>query len=121
MTSSDFLIICDNRTVTQLPSFWTLSIILFLFEKQRFGDWILYPFWPLSLEILVSLKYFFFYVCSSILGREIYMFTNCVFIEHISPKHISLYFTKWKHQLQYNPDYLTPGYPKCYSTSHLIK
>jgi hypothetical protein len=27
----------------QILCFWTLSIVLFLFKKQRFGDWILSP------------------------------------------------------------------------------
>jgi hypothetical protein len=29
--------------LTRLFCFWTLSIVLFLFERQRFGDWILSP------------------------------------------------------------------------------
>jgi hypothetical protein len=31
----------QTRSGIQLFSFWTLSIILFLFKTQRFGDWIL--------------------------------------------------------------------------------
>jgi hypothetical protein len=30
-------------THVELLCFWTLSIILFLFKTQRFGDWILHP------------------------------------------------------------------------------
>jgi hypothetical protein len=35
--------IYDNGLLIQLLFFWTLSIVLFLFKTQRFGDWILSP------------------------------------------------------------------------------
>jgi hypothetical protein len=35
--------ICDDGTLIQILCFWTLSIALFLFKTQRFGDWILSP------------------------------------------------------------------------------
>jgi hypothetical protein len=33
----------NDGVLIQLLCFWTLSIVLFLFKTQRFGDWILSP------------------------------------------------------------------------------
>jgi hypothetical protein len=62
--------VCDDGTLTQILRFWTLSIVLFLFKTQRFGDWILPPssgntnsvgpnLWSIQLKkksLVVSLK-----------------------------------------------------------------
>jgi hypothetical protein len=51
--------LCPSLQLLQLLCFWTLSIILFLFGTQRFGDWILSPSsgknissWAQSIELV---------------------------------------------------------------------
>jgi hypothetical protein len=37
------LLLYDLGHIIQILRFWTLSIVLFLFKTQRFGDWIVSP------------------------------------------------------------------------------